>query len=129
MGIMQTVLNALGLNDRSDQELGSFENDQEIGSFDDDRISWNPDPARPGETVEIEYRGLLQNSGADQVYLHYGFDSWNRSVRTVPMEKQEDGAFRASILAEGEREINFCFKDAGENWDNNNGNNWTLHLR
>ncbi|HEX7713845.1 MAG TPA: carbohydrate-binding protein [Bacillota bacterium] len=119
MGIMQTVLNALGLNEQ---------NNEEFGSFDDDRISWNPDPARPGETVEIEYRGLLPNSGADQVYLHYGFDSWNRQVRTIPMEKKEDGAFRAAILAEGEHEINFCFKDAGENWDNNNGNNWTLHL-
>lgn len=138
MGIMQTILDALGLGDQNDQEFGifgnqresdNFKNDQEFGSFDDDRISCNPEPARSGETVEIEYRGLLQNSGAGQIYLHYSFDSWNRPAQTVPMGKRDDGSFSAAIRADGEHEINFCFKDAVDNWDNNNGRDWTLHLQ
>ena len=102
---------------------------QEIGSIDDSRISFNPTYVRPGEDLEVHYHGLLKESGADQVYLHYGFDNWNNNLATVPMNRLEDGCFKATIKANGNQELNFCFKDSAANWDNNNGYNWIMRLQ
>ena len=119
MGVINSILNALGINSQNNQEIGSFE----------DQISWTPQSAKPGETVHIHYHGLLQESGANEVYLHYGFDSWNPAAGTVKMEREQDGGFGADIQAQGNHEVNFCFKDSANHWDNNNGYNWNLHLQ
>jgi hypothetical protein len=119
MGVIQSILNALGLNSQ---------NSEEFGSLDHNRISWSPNPVRPGETIQINYQGLLKDLGASEVYLHYGFDSWSSPPQTVKMEQRETGEFGADVQAEGNHEINFCFKDAANQWDNNNGSNWTLPL-
>lgn len=108
--------------------LGFHKNDQEIGTLDNE-ISWEPTPPRTNDTLNIHYRGLLKNSGASEIFLHYGFDNWNRSLNTVKMEHSEDGSFNAAVKATGDQEMNLCFKDNADNWDNNNGNNWTLHLQ
>jgi hypothetical protein len=108
--------------------LGLNKNDQESGTF-DNAISWEPTPPRTDDTLNIQYRGLLKESGASDVYLHYGFDSWNRSINTVKMEKMEDGSFSAAVKAENAHEMNLCFKDNVDNWDNNNGYNWNLQLQ
>lgn len=92
----------------------------------DNRISINPDKAKRGRDVEIRYNGLLVNSGADSVYLHYGFDGFN-NPRTVSMERKYDGFYR-EIPVQGNKEINFCFKDSANNWDNNNGWNWLCSI-
>lgn len=105
----------------------SKRNDFELSSFDDQRISWNPAPTSPENTVQISYRGILKDSGADSVYLHYSFDSWSSPPQTVKMERAGD-RFQTEVRAEGNHELNFCFKDSAANWDNNNGYNWTMHL-
>ena len=112
--------NILGFNDS---------NQQEFGSVDDYRVSLEPVSPRSGETISINYQGLLKNSGANEVYLHYGFDSWSKSVKTVKMERVENGDFNSRIRTEGNYEINFCFKDNVNNWDNNNGRDWTAHIQ
>ncbi|HBF37676.1 MAG TPA: carbohydrate-binding protein [Firmicutes bacterium] len=108
--------------------LGLNKNDQESGSF-ENAISWEPTEPRTNDTLNIQYRGLLKESGANEVYLHYGFDSWNRAVSTIKMDKQDDGNFRTTIKAEDAHEMNLCFKDSADNWDNNNGYNWNLPLQ
>lgn len=110
---------SLSANNQAKQEFGSFEHNPSI--------VWSPHPPKSGETVHIYYQGLLQESGAKEVFLHYGFDGWNSS-ETVPMEKNRDGSFGISIQAKGNREINFCFKDPLNNWDNNDGLNWALRI-
>lgn len=102
--------------------------DFEIGSFEDYRVSWNPSPASPGDTVQINYHGLLKNSGADSVFLHYSFDSWNSPANTVKMDRIGD-RFSTEVRAGGNHELHFCFKDSAANWDNNSGANWTMHLQ
>ena len=97
-----------------------------MSTYYDDSIGLEPTPARHGDTVQIKYHGLLKNSGADNVFLHYSYDGWNEP-RTVPMN-QSDGGFATEIRAEGNAEINFCFKDRANNWDNNNGWNWKLNI-
>ncbi|NLC12327.1 MAG: carbohydrate-binding protein [Firmicutes bacterium] len=92
-----------------------------------ERVSVEPEIPRHNQNVEIHYKGLLAKSGADSVWLHYGFDGWN-NVSTVPM-KQQFGEFTCSIMAKGRRELNFCFKDSANNWDNNSGWNWSCPIR
>lgn len=115
--MLDFLRNILGMNESNQQEFGSFDN----------RVTLQPEPVRPGDTVHIDYQGLLKNSGASEVYLHYGFDSWTQGISTVKMERATDGRFGADVRFQGNQEMNFCFKDGGNNWDNNNGHNWTVH--
>jgi hypothetical protein len=92
----------------------------------DDRISWEPAPVHAGDTVKIKYEGILKNSGASDVFLHYGVDGW-KNANTIKMQS-EDGIFTASIPAQATHEVNFCFKDVIDNWDNNNGWNWSVNV-
>ncbi|MBC7345091.1 MAG: carbohydrate-binding protein, partial [Clostridia bacterium] len=61
----------------------------------DDRISIEPFPARRGQKVNITYRGLLAKSGADAVWMHYGYDGW-KSLGWAQMSKLPDGSFVAN---------------------------------
>jgi hypothetical protein len=96
--------------------------------YNDDRVSLEPSPVKQGDSVHINYQGLLRNSGADQVFLHYGVDGW-KNTNTVPMNRMQNGVFGAEIKADAGREVNFCFKDSADNWDNNNGWNWSAEIQ
>ena len=98
-----------------------------MSAYNDDRIALEPAPAKSGDTVHVKYYGLLKNSGADGIYLHYGSDGWQNS-QTVPMNHSSEGVFTAEIPAHASSEINFCFKDSANNWDNNNGWNWKFDI-
>ena len=92
-----------------------------------DSISILPEVKKGSET-SINYSGILSNSGAEKVYLHYGFDGWN-NAETVVMNKSASGAFNTEVKVNGIDELNFCFKDNANNWDNNNGSNWTAKIK
>lgn len=77
-----------------------------------------------GNDVNVCYTGLLSQCGADQVYLHYGFgetQQW-RSVQDQKMQRSARGWEKNVSLMESQ--MNFCFKDSANNWDNNTGHNW-----
>jgi hypothetical protein len=118
-GVNSFLKSLFGINEKNRAEFGDLESFREV--------SWEPRQVRPGDNVSINYQGLLKNSATQTVFLHYGFDSWN-GVREIPMERTENNLFRANITAQGHSEINFCFKDNANNWDNNNGHNWNVHL-
>lgn len=110
--------------DSSDYPSSQFQNQEfsyvhyELG----EDFDYRPHSAEP---VHIHYDGLLKNCGADAVYLHYGFDNWDhQTIRTEKMHQQPDGSFYLSINPGHHREINYCFKDSADHWDNNNGWNW-----
>ncbi|RJX18093.1 MAG: carbohydrate-binding protein [Ammonifex sp.] len=94
----------------------------------DQRVDVSPSPAIRGRDVFIRYDGLLKNSGADVVYCHFGYDGW-KNVATAEMRRDYDGSFSVSVPAHGNAEINFCFKDSANNWDNNSGWNWLTDIR
>lgn len=96
--------------------------------FNDDRVSYEPAPVRSGDTVHVNYQGILKNSGATEVYLHYGADGW-KEPSTIRMQQMQDGIFGAEIQASASHEINFCFKDSANNWDNNSGWNWKADIQ
>ncbi|MGQ9755570.1 MAG: carbohydrate-binding protein [Desulfotomaculales bacterium] len=49
----------------------------------DDRVDVFPSPSVKDRDTTIKYNGLLAKSGADRVFIHYGFDGW----RTRPRPK------------------------------------------
>lgn len=93
----------------------------------DHRVSWEPAPAKSGDKVHLNYDGLLKNSGAADIYVHYGFDGWE-NAQTVHMSRNYDGAFTAEIPVQGSHEVNLCFKDCSNHWDNNSGWNWKIDV-
>jgi hypothetical protein len=76
--------------------------------------------------ANVTYNGLLAKSGADQIYLHYGFGDpkyWS-NISTAKMERSPRG-WEKTILMQSNM-LNICFKDSANNWDNNNSFNWTV---
>lgn len=93
----------------------------------DNNISIELPEVKKGDKTSVRYNGLLTNSGAEKVYLHYGYDGW-KNTETVPMKKDVTGSFSTEIKVKGNSEINFCFKDNADNWDNNSGSNWKVEI-
>ena len=73
-----------------------------------ERVTVTPRRVKKGEKMEVRYRGLLSENGADRVWCHYGYDGWKNKA-TVPMENLPDGSFSCKIPANCQREINSCF--------------------
>jgi hypothetical protein len=90
-------------------------------------VEYFPDTPRRGQEVTINYNGILAKHGADAIWMHYGYDNWQGS-NYQQMEKIAD-KFTCKIEAEGRRNIDFCFKDSANNWDNNNGLNWGCPIK
>jgi len=89
-------------------------------------VEITPIPVTEGESVTIKYDGLLAQSGATKIYTHLGYGSseqW-RDIQDIPMMNSKSG-WTCEAVAEQER-LNFCFHDSTNNWDNNNGLNWSV---
>lgn len=88
-------------------------------------ININPSSPCYGDKVKVVYDGLLTKSGATELYAHVGFGhNWNNSF-DYKMTRTAQG-FETSIPVSSHEHLNLCFKDAANNWDNNNGYNYTL---
>ncbi len=89
-------------------------------------IFFNTDKLVENSTVKISYTGKLFKENAEKVSIHYGFGLNWENVTDIEMEKTDLG-FQAEItLGEGDT-FNFCFND-GNNWDNNDGQNYIFPL-
>ncbi|HOJ78085.1 MAG TPA: carbohydrate-binding protein [Bacillota bacterium] len=90
----------------------------------------DPVPITLGDEVKIKYKGLLADAGANKIYLHAGFGhsgKWDK-VLELPMKKTKDGGWSVKIQMTEPSSFNFCFRDDAQNWDNNNGNNWSFQI-
>ena len=110
-------------------ELSSSSLEHDYQLTPDSGIAVEPTPITLGDELKIEYRGLLAQSGAEAVYLHYGFGpgDW-RSIQEISMEKGTDGAWTAVVQAGERGRFSFCFRDNANNWDNNSGRNWSYEI-
>lgn len=93
-----------------------------------DGIKITPIPATAGETITITYDGTLAQNKAHIVYAHIGYghnDSWS-DIQDVPMTKKPRG-WTCAVTPQGDK-MNFCFHDEANNWDNNYGRNWSIHI-
>lgn len=88
-------------------------------------IFFNTDKLVANSTVKISYSGKLFQEQAKEVFIHYGFgQNWD-NITDVKMEKTELG-FQAEILLDDSDSFNFCFNDGNNNWDNNDGHNYSF---
>ena len=71
-------------------------------------------------TYEVTYTGGLNTS--TDVYMHYGYDNWS-DVSEKKMRKLKSSC-KTEITLPADAELNFCFRDGWNNWDNNYGNNY-----
>ena len=92
-------------------------------------IYLDPVPITLGEEVKIKYKGQLAEKGADKVFLHagYGNQGWE-NVMDIPMRKTRDGGWSVTVQVSEPSSFNFCFRDNSQNWDNNNGKNWSYQV-
>jgi len=90
-------------------------------------ISAEPYPAGVGDEINIVYSGLLSQQGADKVFLHVGYgDKW-ADTKDYEMIHTDRG-WEANIKVHRGGRLNFCFKDRANNWDNNQGHNWSYQV-
>lgn len=90
-------------------------------------IFFNTDKLIANTTVKISYSGKLFQEKADEVYIHYGFGLLWENLQDVKMEKTELG-FQAEITLDDSDSLNFCFNDGNDNWDNNDGQNYSFAI-
>jgi len=89
-------------------------------------LTINPSSFTSGDKIKLTYNGLLSQCGASEVFAHIGWgDTWE-DVNDIKMSKTKSG-FTATITVDKSAVLNVCFKDASNNWDNNNGYNYSIY--
>ncbi len=107
--------------------LGGIDLNKGINLYADKGIEVSGEKMYAGQKVTLAYRGLLAASGADRVFVHYGYgDSWDSS-ELVEMDSC-DGGFKADINLTMPGTLNICFKDSAGNWDNNSNDNYSFKI-
>ena len=77
--------------------------------------------------VKISYAGKLFQDNCEEVYIHYGFGlNWD-NIGEIKMEKTELG-FQAEVELPSSETFNFCFRNAENEWDNNDGQNYIFPI-
>ena len=90
-------------------------------------IFFNTDKLIENTTIKISYTGKLFENSAEKVFLHYGFgENWD-NVSELEMEKTELG-FQAELSLPESDFLKLCFKDDNDNWDNNDGSDYTFSI-
>jgi len=80
---------------------------------------------RDKTAINVTYSGMLAKSGADVIYVVCGHgDNWDNES-TIKMSKVNDN-FVATLPFSKSTDLNLAFKDGLNNWDNNNGCNYTV---
>ena len=90
-------------------------------------IFFNTDKQIENSIVKISYTGKLFQDESEEVFVHYGFgNSWN-NLNEIKMEKTELG-FQAEIELISDETLNLCFRNANNEWDNNEGQNYIFPI-
>ena len=90
-------------------------------------IFFNTDKLVENSKVKISYAGKLFQDNREEVYIHYGFGlNWD-NIGEIKMEKTELG-FQAEVELISSETFNFCFRNAENEWDNNDGQNYIFPI-
>ncbi len=90
-------------------------------------IFFNTDKVIENTDVKVTYAGKLFQNGSEDVTVHYGFGENWENAQDIQMQKSELG-FQADIHVQPNTKLNFCFKNAKGEWDNNNGSNYAFKI-
>ncbi|MFG0252295.1 MAG: carbohydrate-binding protein, partial [Phycisphaerales bacterium JB038] len=98
------------------------------GSGGGDVVTVDPDPPVAGENVTITYDPVNRPlQGADQVYLHYGFNGWAPVIDpdvAMTWDGQEEWWVVTVPVLNSAWQLDIVFNDGQGNWDNNSGQDW-----
>lgn len=90
-------------------------------------IFFNTDKLIENTVVKISYTGILFQNNSEEVFVHYGFgNNWDQ-LNDIKMNKTELG-FQAEIKLSSCENLNLCFKSNKNEWDNNNGSNYSFSI-
>lgn len=89
-------------------------------------INFNVNNLIKDQGFTLTYNGPLAQNSKD-VYIHFGFDSNWKNAGHMKMEKAENG-FAIDIVPQDYNSLNFCFVDSNDNWDNNDGENYSVQI-
>ena len=90
-------------------------------------IFFNTDKVVENTDVKVTYAGKLFQNGSEDVTVHYGFGENWENAEDIQMVKTELG-YQADIHVQPNTKLNFCFKNANGEWDNNNGSNYAFKI-
>lgn len=89
-------------------------------------INFNVNNLIKDQGFTLTYNGPLAKNSKD-VYIHFGFDSAWKNTCHMKMEKADNG-YAINIVPQDYSSLNFCFVDSNNNWDNNNGENYSAEI-
>jgi hypothetical protein len=98
-----------------------------IGLYSDAGVLISKASIKVDDKVVVTYGGLLAKSGADTVFMHYGYGDLWEEKDFIRMENKE-GVFSAAIKVISAESLNVSFKDSADNWDNNSGENYSFKI-
>lgn len=87
-------------------------------------VFFDTDNLIEGRTAKLTYKGILCENGANEIYVHFGFGLLWDNLQEIKLDKVNDG-FETEITLTSCEDINFCFRDENNNWDNNETKNYT----
>lgn len=90
-------------------------------------VFFDTDKLVEGRTAKLTYKGILVDNGANEIYVHFGFGLLWDNLQELKLNKLNDG-FEAEIKLISNDDINFCFRDENNNWDNNEHQNYTAPI-
>lgn len=90
-------------------------------------IFFNTDRLTANSTVKISYTGKFFSDGSKDVSIRYGFGN-NWENQTEECMVKTDLGFQIEINLIDRDTFNFCIKNENNEWDNNNGNNYTFNI-
>ena len=90
-------------------------------------IFFNTDKLVENSKIKISYTGKLFEENSEEVFLHYGYNAQWDNVSEVEMVKTELG-FQAEIELLSADSLNLCFRNANNEWDNNDGQNYVFPI-
>lgn len=102
-----------------------------VGSqpYSDNGILVSKDMLSIGDEIEVIYRGLLAENGADQVFLHGGYGNEWKEKFFLPMKRGDELEFRTLLKLNKSGELHITFKDSANNWDNNSSENYSFKIK
>lgn len=87
-----------------------------------------PNVLAEGDVATVVYKGILKDSGADEIFMHAGFGEHWHDPKDIKMKKTEEG-FETVLPITSEYPLKLAFRDSANNWDNNSSRNYTFEVQ
>lgn len=101
--------------------------DENMNFYSSNGVMAVTDKNRSGKEIKLRYDGILNKSGANEVYAQVGYGSDWDNKQFYKMDKGGQ-TFEVSIPVIESDVMNVCFKDSANNWDNNSGINYSFTI-